>query len=142
MVLDLTSLRKAIAQAEDAIDFATSTRAAGDARAALHLRAGAIQAFEFTYELAFKTLRRWLETIEADPRAVDGMTFDQIVRRGYEVGVLSVEVAGWRAFRRDRGTTSHAYDEPKARAVFEALPAFIAEARFLADAIDERQAVR
>ena len=47
MTIDLGSLSKAIAQLEEAISYANSDLAKSDPRLALHLRAAAIQAFEF-----------------------------------------------------------------------------------------------
>ena len=137
--LDLSSLQKAIAQLDEAIALSRSDLAAANPRLALHLRAAAIQAFEFTYELSIKTLKRFLEATEANPSAVEEMSFNEMIRRGYELALLQAEIAAWRAFRRDRGTTSHAYDEAKALIVFEAIPAFATEAKFLLAQIRERQ---
>ena len=139
MTLDLSSLRSAIAQARDAVAYCGSAPARADSRLALHLRAGAIQAFEFTYELSIKTLKRFLADTEANPGAVDEMSFNDLIRRGYERGILDAQLTDWKAFRRDRGTTSHTYDAAKAQAIFEAIPAFLAEADFLLTRITERQ---
>lgn len=139
-VLDVSSLQKAIAQLDEAIIFCGSDLAQANPRLALHLRAAAIQAFEFTYELAIKSLRRHLEATEPNPAAVEEMSFNEMIRRGYELGLLQADITAWREFRRDRGTTSHAYDETKALEVFVAIPAFAAEAKFLLARIEERQA--
>ncbi len=139
MKLDLSSLQKAVAQMEEALDFCGSDLARNNDRLALHLRAAAIQAFEFTYELAYKTLKRHLEATEPNPAAVGQMSFNEVVRRGYELGLLKAEIAEWKAFRRDRGTTSHAYDETKAQDVFSSIPGFLAEAKFLLAEIQKRQ---
>ena len=138
MPLDLTTLEKAAAQLEGALRYARDARAKGDAELALHLRAGAIQAFEFTYELAFKVLKRALKTDEVDPSAVDDMSFDRVVRRAYDLGLIRGEPSLWQGFRRDRGTTSHAYDELKAAAVFTAIPEFLDEGRFLIQGLERR----
>lgn len=135
--LDLSSLAKAIVQLEDAI---ACHQANSNPRLALHLRAGAIQAFEFTYELAFKSLRRFLLATEPNPDRIGNMTFNEVIRLGYGRGLLSVDVAGWSAFRRDRGTTSHAYDESKALEVFEGIPAFVQEAQYLHHQLTQRLA--
>jgi nucleotidyltransferase substrate binding protein (TIGR01987 family) len=139
MKLDLTSLEKAIAQLEDALKYCKSDLAKNDANLALHLRAAAIQAFEFTYELSYKTLKRYLEATEANPSSVEEMTFNEIIRRGFEIGILEAEMADWKEFRKDRGTTSHAYDEQKANDVYESIPAFLTEAKFLHSQISTRQ---
>jgi len=139
MKLDLSSLQKAIAQMEEALEFCNSDLARSDTRLALHLRAAAIQAFEFTYELSYKTLKRYLEETEPNPSSVEEMTFNELVRRGFERGLLQAELADWKAFRKDRGTTSHTYDEAKAQDVFETIPAFLREARFLLSQIKQRQ---
>ena len=139
MSLDFTALRNAILQIEEALAYAQSDLARDDARLARHLRAAAIQAFEFTYELSVKMLRRYLETTETNPTAVDEMTFNELIRRGYEAGVLEAELDAWKRFRRDRRTTSHAYDDAKARDVFAGIPAFLAEAKILLSRIEARQ---
>ncbi len=86
MILDLSSLRNAIAQTEEAL-------------------AAAIQAFEFTYELAIKTLRRYLMESEPSPATVDEMSFNDLVRRGYAIGLLQAELTEWKVYRRSRGIT-------------------------------------
>ncbi len=139
MTLDLSSLQKAIAQMEDALKYCESDLAKSDPNLALHLRAAAIQAFEFTYELSFKMLGRYLTAVEPNPSLPEELTFNELVRRGYELGLLKAELVDWKEFRKDRGTTSHAYDEKKAQDVFESIPAFLAEAKYLLSQIQKRQ---
>jgi nucleotidyltransferase substrate binding protein (TIGR01987 family) len=140
MTIDLTSYSNAIAQLEEALVYAASDLAASDPRLARHLRAGAIQAFEFTYELSFKTLRRYLESTDPSPQTIEHLDFSGLVRAGFARGLLSEEIRVWRKFREDRGTTSHAYDNDKAQEVFDRIPQFLTEARFLRDRITARQA--
>ena len=139
MTLDLSSLGNAIAQGDEALAYCGGDLARADAQLAMHLRAGAIRAFEFIYELSIKTLRRYLIETEANPAAVEEMSFNDLIRRAYELGLIEAELADWKEFRRHRGTTSHTYDAAKAQAVFEIIPTFLAEARFLAARIAERQ---
>jgi nucleotidyltransferase substrate binding protein (TIGR01987 family) len=140
MSLDLSALRNAIVQVEEALAYAGSDLATNDPKLARHLRAAAIQAFEFTYELSVKMLKRYLEATEANPASVDELSFNDLIRRGYEVGLLQAELSDWKAFRRDRGTTSHAYDQAKAMEVYATIPAFLTEAQFLLGQIERRQA--
>ncbi len=140
MQLDLSSLAHAIAQLEEALSFAHSDLARQDERLALHLRAASIQAFEFTYELSFKMLKRFLEAAEANPASAEEMTFNEVIRRGYALGLLQEELAIWKEFRKDRGTTSHTYQQQKAQDVFTRIPRFLSEAQFLLAQIQQRQA--
>ncbi len=139
MRLDLSSLRNAIGQVESALAYHGSEIAQSDPDLALHLRAAAIQAFEFTYELCIKMLRRYLAATEPNPSAVTDMTFHDLIRLGWERGLLQADIVAWRDFRSDRGATSHAYDQRKAQEVFEAIPAFLAEAKHLLERLAERQ---
>ena len=139
MTLDLSSLAGAIAQLTAAVGYANSDLARSDPALAPHLRAAAIQAFEFTYELSFKMLRRFLEMTEPVAPDLDTFTFNRLIRLGYERGLLNEELAIWQGFREARGTTSHTYDERKAQAVFEAIPRFLREAEFLLAQLSERR---
>ena len=139
MPLDLSSLQSAILQLEEALEYCNSDLAKKDVKLAKHLRAGAIQAFEFTYELSFKMLKRYFEMIDHNPAIIDEMSFNDIIRKGYETGILNAEISDWREFRKDRGTTSHTYDETKAQDVFEGLPEFLKEAKHLMSQIQKFQ---
>jgi nucleotidyltransferase substrate binding protein (TIGR01987 family) len=139
MMIDLSTFHKAISQVDEALAFCESDMVHGNPRLTLHLRAAAILAFEFTYELAVKTLKRFLEMTDPYPSSIDEMSFNDLIRRGYELGLLRAELVGWKQFRRDRGTTSHAYDEKKALDVFAGIPAFLDEAKFLYAEIKRRQ---
>ena len=101
------------------------------------VRDACIQRFEFTYELAHKMLKRFLEATSANPDEFDNMTFQDLIRSGNERGLLRSDWSMWKEYRRARGTTSHTYDEEKAREVFAIVPDFLAEARFLRDRLRE-----
>ena len=135
MTLILSALEKAIAQLEEAVQFATSDLAQSNPRLAPHLRAAAIQAFEFTYEMSHKLLRRALAASDPNPAAIADLDFSGLIRAGYARSLLAQDLTVWREFRHDRAATSHAYNNDTAQAVFDNIPRFLAEAKYLLRAL-------
>ena len=115
MKLDLTPMEDAVAQLEEALDIYNSDLAVDHPRLKRHLRAAVIQAFEFTYGLSFRMLRRYLELASANPGEIDELVFNDVIREAYRQALLRSELPAWMEFRRNRGTTIHAYNEEKAR---------------------------
>ena len=138
MKLDLTPLEDAVAQFEEALDVYHSDLVLNDPRLKRHLRAVVIEAFEFTYELSFGMLKRYLELASANPSEIDELVFHDVIREAYRQALLRSELPAWMEFRRNRGTTSHAYNEEKAQEVFESVPDFLQEARYLLNRLHER----
>ncbi len=136
--MNLTPLEDAVAQLEEALDLFYSDLAEADPRLKRHLRAAVIQAFEFTYELSFKMLKRYLELASANPAEVDALVFNDVIREGFRQALLRSELLVWKEFRRNRGTTNHAYNEEKAQEVFESAPDFLQEARYLLNQLHKR----
>jgi nucleotidyltransferase substrate binding protein (TIGR01987 family) len=139
MKLDLSSMEKAISQMEEALVYCNSDLGKNDVKLAKHLRAAAIQAFEFSYELCYKMIKRYLEISEGSPTAIDKMEFNEIIRTAYERGLLRSELSVWKEFRKERGTTSHTYNEEKAKEVFDDIPAFLLDAKHLLAELQQRQ---
>lgn len=102
------------------------------------MRAGAIQAFKFTYELSHKMLKRYLENTEPSPDVIESMDFETLIRTGNEKGLLMSDVVIWKSYRAKRGTTSHTYNEEKAEVVFENIPLFLAEVKHLLKTLKEK----
>lgn len=136
MPLDLTPLQRAVSQLDTF--YALSTLPQDQAVMAEALRMAAIQAFEYSYELSVKMLRRFLEMTEPNPTALDDATFQGLIRLGSERGLLRSDLPVWMEFRRQRGTTSHAYDAAKAAQVHAAIPSFLNEARALLAELERR----
>jgi nucleotidyltransferase substrate binding protein (TIGR01987 family) len=132
MKLDISSLEKAIVRLEEGL--ARYQRDVSDTQ----IRDGLIQRFEFTYELAHKTLKRYLEAVAPTPEIYDAMSFPDLIRTGNEQGLLLGDWAAWRTYREMRGKTSHTYDEDVALQVVSGIPAFLAEARHLRDQLKNR----
>ena len=132
MSLDLTPIETSIARLEEALEVY-----ARDPSQAL-IRDGLIQRFEFTYEVAHKTLKRALELTSASPEQYDTMTFADLVRSGNEQDLLLGAWPQWRAYRDMRARTSHTYNEQVALDVVGGIAAFLPEAAHLRDRLRAR----
>ena len=104
------------------------------------IRDGLVQRFEFTYELAHKILKRYLEYAAANPEQFDEMSFQELIRSGNEQGLLLGEWMDWRRYRDMRGATSHAHNEDIALRVVAGIPRFVEEATYLRDRLRKRLA--
>ena len=139
MRIDLTSLTNAIGNIEVALQYHERAKTGPDPVLVQLHRAAAIQAFEYTYELCPKLLRRYFAENSDSTQATEELNFDGLMRRGYEFGLLDADVVIWRGFRAARGTTSHAYDSDKAEDVFQDIPEFLVQAKFLLKQLEARQ---
>ena len=135
-VLDFTALSAAIHQLDTSLRYAQSPLAQDDAELALQFRLASIQAFEFTYELCHKMLKRYLETTDPNPAVLDTMTFQDLIRTGAERGLLRSSWDKWVLYRKARGITSHTYSEAFAAEVFALIPDFLEEACYLRDTLN------
>jgi len=97
------------------------------------IRDACIQRFEYTYDLAYRMLRRQVERMVGGSDEVDQMTFPVLIRTGAEKGLLLNSWDVWKLHRDARNITSHAYNERKAQSVFEDIPSFYEEAVYLRD---------
>ena len=136
MPLDLSSLRDAVAALNASLRYLQSDLAE-DPGLKDQFRAAAIQAFEFTYELAFKFMKRQLEEIVPVPSAVDEMTFMQVIRSAAEAGLIT-DVSRFREYREARNITSHAHDRAKAERIAAQLPRFATDVTELLQRLEAR----
>lgn len=140
MSLDYTPLVNAIAQLEKSLTYANSPAALADPGLREQLRNSVIQCFEFTYELSWKMLKRYLEETEASPVDIDISTFQDLIRLGNERALLRSDWRQWKTYRQARTDSSHTYDAAKAEAVFAVAPDFLIEARALLNELTRRSA--
>lgn len=131
MKLDLSAFEKALAALDRGL--ARAATAPGDEE----LRDACIQRFEFTFELAWKMLKRRLELDLPNGSEVDAMSYRTLIRVGAEQGLID-DVTAWFVYRDKRNLTSHTYDAEKAAAVYAALPAFARHSRELLDRLQAR----
>lgn len=83
-------------------------------------------------------LKRHLEAVSPTPEHFDGMAFADLIRSGNEQGLLLGDGSKWRIYREMRSKTSHTYDEDVAIEVVLGIPAFLEEARYLLQQLQER----
>ncbi len=101
------------------------------------IRDGLIQRFEFTYDLGYKTLKRYLESVSATPSEYDSISFADLIRSANEQGLLLGDWPKWRQYRHLRNQTSHTYDETIALSVVKHIPEFLQEIVFLQNKLRE-----
>ena len=98
-------------------------------------RDACIKRFEYTYELAWKTLRRFLVEFAG---VEERLTVQNIYRRAAREDLLPSPVAAWIDYHQARNRTSHTYGEDVAALVYAVIPGFLADAERLADAMAAR----
>lgn len=138
MALELSSFEKAVsalagvlAKSDDAEFMSHLDEVARNA-----IRAGVIQHFEFTYELCWKFIKRWLE-MNVSATAVDGVTRRELFRLGAE-NRLIVDVEQWMRYHEARNLTSHTYQPEIAERVYNIAHDFARDAARLLAALEAR----
>lgn len=138
MPLELHSLRKSVdalngvlAKSDDA-EFMRGL----DEIAQRAVKSGVIQHFEFTYELCWKFIKRWLE-MNVGAAAVDGVTRRELFRHAAENRLID-DVERWMRHHYARNQTSHTYEPEVAEDVYAAAHDFARDAQSLLAALEAR----
>ena len=101
-------------------------------------RNAAIKSFELSLETAGKLLRKALKPYAVQPREVDHLVFNDVLRQAGKHGLLEIdEVSRWLKYRANLNTTAHDYGEDFSNETMKLLPAYLQDARALADRLDE-----
>ncbi len=137
MNLDVSPFEKAIGQLEKSLSFYNSEMAEENYDLKLQFRAAVIQAFEFTYELAVKMIKRQLGQIVANPSELSEMAFMDLMRTAQEAGLIRGAPA-YKEYRDKRNITSHTYDEDKAMEILSVVDPFLQDMRFVLNELKRR----
>jgi nucleotidyltransferase substrate binding protein (TIGR01987 family) len=89
------------------------------------VRDSVIQRFEYTFELSYKILRRFLSETEASKAEISEMLFNDLIRLGCKRGLLLNDLETWDKYRKARNATSHNYDEFNADNIVVIISVFI-----------------
>ena len=103
----LNNYQNALARLHEAIEESKTSES-------LTVRDGVIQRFEFTAELAWKTLREYLILEEIS----DINSPKSVMREAFNNNLITDE-QGWLSILRDRNSTSHIYDEADADKIYQ-----------------------
>ena len=137
MIIDYSSFESAVEQLEKSMSFYHSPMAAENKDLKEQFRAATIQAFEFTYELAYKMIRRQLAQIVANPAELSEMSFMDLMRTAQEAGLVRDAVA-YRVYREKRNITTHTYDAEKANAILSLVDSFLGDMHHVLDELRRR----
>jgi len=139
-MLDFSSLKKAIISFKSAITVAKSEKEmSGMSKEARDtIKAGVIQNFEFTYELCWKFMKRWLE-INLGSTYVDGVSRKELFRIAAEHQIIN-NVEEWMEYHECCNKTAHIYDLAIANEVFETAVKFIKDAEILLSNLQAKNA--
>lgn len=105
--IKLNNYKNALARLHEAIEESKTNES-------LTVRDGVIQRFEFTTELAWKTIREYLLIYEVS----DINTPKSVMSAAFRTDIITDE-QGWIAILRDRNSTSHIYDEADAYRIYQ-----------------------
>jgi len=137
MKLEFSPLEKALDQLRKSLDFLNSPMAKKDAALYAQFRGASIQAFEYSYELAIKMIRRQLAQIVSNPQDLAQSTFADLIRSAADAGLLR-DVKNFLVYRDARNRTNHTYEEDTAEDVVKVIPDFSKEASFLVEQLRKR----
>ena len=99
-------------------------------------RNAAIKSFELSLETAGKLLRKALKAYGGNPREVDKLVFNDVLRHAGMHSLLdTAAVERWLAYRANRNNTAHDYGVGFANETLTLLPQYLTDVRQLAPQI-------
>ena len=136
MSIDTTFLRRCLRTLEQAVDEVEKHRGT-DGFLYDVFRAACVKEFELVLEQSGNLLRKRLAAFFASNRQADRLAFKDLFRHAAKHGLIEAEAAErWLRYRDNRNATAHNYGEDFAEETIKLLPAFVTDAKALADAIE------
>ncbi len=102
------------------------------------IRYSLVKTFELTFEMAVKTMTKFLLHKAITGSEVQSYFFQDLIRRGDQEGLLRTGWPEWKRFRENRGRTVHAYREDVALAITSQLGDFSEEAHVPLNNLERR----
>ena len=103
-------------------------------------RSACIKQFEIILEQSGKLLKKRLRPWFASNRQVDRLVFKDFFRHAAKHGLIDAQTCErWMQYRDNRNDTAHDYGEDFAETTLKLLPDFLADAKALADVIENAQ---
>ena len=137
MKLDCSSLENAVSQLKKSFEYLLSDLAKNDSDLRDQFRAATVKAFEFSYELAIKMIRRQLAAIVANPDALRRSAFADVMREAADAGIIQ-DAPSFMRYRQLRSMTSYTYNDDQAEATVAAVRDFISDMDFLLKKLEKR----
>lgn len=137
MKLDTAPLAKALNQLEKSLGYLNSRESREDEELRRQFRAAVIQAFEYTYELVMRMIRRELRQIAVNPEELDTLHFMDFMRTAAESGIIR-EAPPFKFYREKRNLTTHTYEEDEAEEVLSIIDSFIDDVHFVLKELKRR----
>ena len=138
--LDISALKKAAQAFDNALAFARKVEEKPEAAQEFYevesARAAVIKHFEFTYELCWKIMKRYIE-MDSGSEEADVLTRKELFRLSAEKKLIA-SFAQWVKFHEDRNRTSHVYNEAVADDVYETAKQFAGPLHDFIAAIEQR----
>src|SRR3990167_1793958 len=134
MKIDVSSLESALKQLNTSMNYLQSEK---DPGLKVQFRNSAIQCFEFTYELSYKMIRRYLEQVVSTRDEIRQINFADFVRTAAEAGLIP-DVKRFLRYRESCNITSHTYNQKKAEEVVEVLDDFARDVYFVIQELKKR----
>ncbi|MFH1742349.1 MAG: HI0074 family nucleotidyltransferase substrate-binding subunit [bacterium] len=94
------------------------------------IRAGVIQHFEFTYELCWKFMQRWIRLNRTPEDGDHPRSRKDLFRMAAHCGLIADQLP-WFAYGEARNITSHTYDDEKAESVYGTAKQFVRDTEYL-----------
>ena len=94
---------------------------------------GAIQRFEFVFELLWKTLKDYAQ----DKGRLDANSPKDAFRVAADLGLID-DLQIWFEFLNNRNTAAHIYDEDSANKIYSNIPNFISSVKTLINTIENK----
>ena len=126
MALDLSSLAKAMTSLHEAIHYSLNLP---EGISADIVRDSVIQRFEYTYELSWKLLQRWIR-MNISPEDAEPRTKKDLFRLAAKKGIIS-NPERWFEFSEARNNVAHTYNEKDANYVYDVALRFLPDVKAL-----------
>lgn len=135
VTIDATFLKRCLDTLESALH--EIVRHSPDSLAYDIYRAACVKEFELVLEQSGKLLRKRLRPWFASNLQVDRLAFKDVFRHAAKHGLIDTQACErWLSYRDNRNDTAHGYGETFAETTLKLLPAFLADARALAEMIE------